>query len=205
MSDTFGPTSLTPFAQYDRDTQSWRTSVVTSLWALPMSSLTLPKSGGLQNGELTERPMLAHPTGVSDCSSLPTPTGQDGANVAGPSQFNRNSLPLNAFVMLLPTPAVMDMGSNYTPEQWQAWKDKQKASHNNGNGHGASLTQEALTMLPTPRAQDSDESPTTFIGRTQALQQKPGRNGGTTGMPLGVLAQLIGESTPPQSDDGSLF
>jgi hypothetical protein len=47
---------------------------------------------------------------------------------------------------LLPTPAVMDMGSNYTPEQWQAWKDKQRAAHNNGNGHGASLTQEALTF-----------------------------------------------------------
>jgi DNA (cytosine-5)-methyltransferase 1 len=40
----------------------------------------------------------------------------------------------------------MDMGSNYTPEEWQAWKDKQRAAHNNGNGHGASLTQEALTF-----------------------------------------------------------
>jgi hypothetical protein len=60
---------------------------------------------------------------------------------------------------LLPTPAVMDMGSNYTPEEWQAWKDKQRAAHKNGNGHGASLTQEALTMLPTPKARDyKDES-----------------------------------------------
>jgi DNA (cytosine-5)-methyltransferase 1 len=40
----------------------------------------------------------------------------------------------------------MDMGGGYTPEQWQAWKEKQRAAHNNGNGHGASLTQEALTM-----------------------------------------------------------
>jgi hypothetical protein len=38
----------------------------------------------------------------------------------------------------------MDMGSNYTPEEWEAWKLKQKEAHRNGNGHGASLTQEAL-------------------------------------------------------------
>jgi DNA (cytosine-5)-methyltransferase 1 len=41
-------------------------------------------------------------------------------------------------------------GSNYTPEGWEAWKQEQRAAHNNGNGHGASLTQEALSMLPTP-------------------------------------------------------
>ncbi len=33
---------------------------------------------------------------------LPTPTCQDGKNNAGPSQFERNTLPLNAEVMLLP-------------------------------------------------------------------------------------------------------
>lgn len=39
----------------------------------------------------------------------PTPTGQDGANTAGPSQLERNSLPLNTAVVawsgLLPTDA----------------------------------------------------------------------------------------------------
>ena len=35
---------------------------------------------------------------------LPTPTTQDGANCGGPSQFERNTLPLNAEVTLLPTP-----------------------------------------------------------------------------------------------------
>jgi hypothetical protein len=65
---------------------------------------------------------------------------QDGENTAGPSQLNRNSLPLNTLVTLLPTPTVMDMGSNYTPEEWQAWKAQQRAAHQNGNGHGASLT-----------------------------------------------------------------
>jgi hypothetical protein len=34
-------------------------------------------------------------------SLLPTPTAQDGANNAGPSQYDRNTLPLNARVMRL--------------------------------------------------------------------------------------------------------
>jgi hypothetical protein len=45
---------------------------------------------------------------------------------------------------LLPTPTVMDMGSNYTPEEWEAWKAKQRETHRNGNGRGPSLTQELI-------------------------------------------------------------
>ena len=44
---------------------------------------------------------------------------------------------------LLPTPAVNDMGAAYTPETWDAWTDKMKAKHGNGNGHGKSLNIEA--------------------------------------------------------------
>jgi hypothetical protein len=90
---------------------------------------------------------------------------------------------------LLPTPAVMDMGGNYTPEEWQAWKDKQRAVHNNGNGHGASLTQEALTMLPTPRS------------RLEGNQHYKGRDKGN----LEDIPELFGESTPQPSPDGKLF
>jgi len=45
---------------------------------------------------------------------LPTPTTQDGANNGGPSQFQRNTLPLNAEVTLLPTPSLSD---NKTPRR----------------------------------------------------------------------------------------
>jgi hypothetical protein len=117
-----------------------------------MSSLTLPKSGGLVNGELLERPMLVHHIGENASSSLPTPhagLGERGRDGVYPNPKGQQDLQ-HTLATLLPTPAVMDMGSNYTPEEWQAWKDKQRAAHNNGNGHGASLTQEALTMLPTP-------------------------------------------------------
>jgi hypothetical protein len=40
--------------------------------------------------------------------NLPTPTTQDGKNNGGASQFERNTLPLNAEVLMLPTPQVDD-------------------------------------------------------------------------------------------------
>lgn len=39
---------------------------------------------------------------------LPTPTAQDASNNGGPSQFDRNTRPLNTEVLLLPTPSVAD-------------------------------------------------------------------------------------------------
>jgi hypothetical protein len=77
----------------------------------------------------------------------------------------------------------MDMGSNYTPQEWEAWKQEQRAAHNNGNGHGASLTQEALTMLPTP------------------ITQMENRKSADYG--LSLMHTLIGESTPRRSAVGS--
>lgn len=56
---------------------------------------------------------------------------------------------------LLPTPAVNDMGASYTPEEWDAWTDRMKAEHGNGNGHGNSLSVEAQRLLPTPQAHDA--------------------------------------------------
>ncbi len=89
---------------------------------------------------------------------LPTPTTQDGANNGGPSQLDRNSLPLNTLVTLLPTPAVNDMGKAYTPDEWDAWTAKMQAAHGNGNGHGKSLEIEAARLLPTPKASNYDGS-----------------------------------------------
>lgn len=91
---------------------------------------------------------------------LPTPTAQDGKNTAGPSQHRRNTLPLNTEVTLLPTPTVMDMGANYTPEEWEAWKQEQKANHHNGNGHGPSLFQECLGVSMSPLSDAGNGSST---------------------------------------------
>ena len=65
---------------------------------------------------------------------LPTPVADHSRGLAQPGS-DYSSLP-NVAISLLPTPTVMDMGSNYTPEEWEAWKLKQKEAHRNGNGHG---------------------------------------------------------------------
>ena len=41
---------------------------------------------------------------IAHIAMLPTPTRQDGSNVAGRSQEERNTPPLNAMVRMLPTP-----------------------------------------------------------------------------------------------------
>lgn len=49
------------------------------------------------------------------------------------------------------------MGAAYTPETWDEWTAKQKAAHNNGNGHGNSLNvevQRMVELLPTPTSRD---------------------------------------------------
>jgi DNA (cytosine-5)-methyltransferase 1 len=58
---------------------------------------------------------------------------------------------------LLPTPAVNDMGEGKTVEAWDAWTEKMKAAHGNGNGHGPSLAIEAQRLLPTPVTSDTQE------------------------------------------------
>ncbi len=49
----------------------------------------------------------------SESSLWPTPTGQDAANDAGPSQWERNSDPLNVAVKRWPTPKGSPSGPDY--------------------------------------------------------------------------------------------
>lgn len=197
MSDTSGPMYETPLARYDLDTRSWRTCSDTSLWDLPMSSLTLPQWGMTRGGVLFERPTPALPTPGSECSSslLKTPVASERTH-GRPARFHSRNKPEGRFDLsdqvaaLLPTPTVMDMGANYTPEEWAAWKDKQRAVHKNGNGHGASLTQEALALLPTPTATDHKSS----SGRNPEWGH---------GVTLTDAARSVGVITGPLSPDGS--
>ena len=77
MSDTSGPTFYAPLGKWDRDSQSWKTSEATSLWALTLSSLTLPIWGGLHDGELCEHPTPELATNVPDSSSSLTPMSKE--------------------------------------------------------------------------------------------------------------------------------
>lgn len=71
---------------------------------LDVFSETWPNSGMTCGGTAYALPTWEHRTDASVSSSsqlLPTPTVQDGANTGGPSQFDRNTLPLNAQVLRL--------------------------------------------------------------------------------------------------------
>lgn len=126
MSDTSGRTWLTPLAEYDPETCSWRTSGAMFPSAWPTSSQTCPAWGMTRGGELFELPMPVLPTVEPGSSSL------------------------------LPTPVVNDMGAGKTPEAWDAWTERMRSAHGNGNGHGASLSIEVARLLPTPRTTDSN-------------------------------------------------
>ena len=87
---------------------------------------------------------------------LPTPRATDGTN-GGPNQRGSSGdLMLPSAVHLLPTPAVNDMGEGKDVDAWDAWTERMRAAHGNGNGHGKSLAIEAQRMLlPTPTVDDA--------------------------------------------------
>ena len=189
MNDTFGPMSGTPLAQYDRQQRCWKTSEATSLWALTLSSLTLPTWGGLHAGVLYELPTPAHHTVEPGYSSLPTPVADNSRGLPNGGDFQ--SLPNTVLRLptptaqaakhmtmddrgvgthddhnlwsvagrLLPTPAVNDMGAGKDPQAWRDWTERMKQAHGNGNGHGKSLEQEALLVGASTRQQSTAGSP----------------------------------------------
>lgn len=128
MSDTCGPTSALPLMRFDLASSSWRTCEATSLWDLEMSSPTFPEWGMTRNGELFEQPMPERPTvGRESSSLLRTPhmgLGERGRDGVYANPKGQQDLQHQIATDLLPTPA-----------------------HQNGNGHGASLTQEAISLL----------------------------------------------------------
>ena len=193
MTDTCGLTSCEPFAKWDRDSQSWKTSEATSLWALTLSSLTLPTWGGLHDGELCEHPTPVLATSVPDYSSLPTPTVDDASNITRASGCY-NSLTRTA-TTLLPTPAVNDMGEGKTLEWWDDWAPRQKSSDGRPAPHGRSLAIEAQRLLPTPNCMDSMGT------RSDEALARAKKNGGCAN--LKDVMPRIGATTQPQSPDGS--
>jgi hypothetical protein len=136
-------------------------------------SETWPTSGMTLNGQVFALPMPAHRTTVSESSLLRSPKASEGSGGAlGEAEALRrgNTVGVRDQIMdlvagqglkvsrqadnLLPTPTVVDMGGNKTPDEWEAWTDEQRAKHSNGNGHGASLNIEAVKLMPTPNTMD---------------------------------------------------
>ena len=191
MSDTCGLTSCEPFAKWDHDSQCWKTSEATSLWALTLSSLTLPQWGGLHNGELCEHPTPERLTSGLDYSSLPTPVADHSRGL--PSSTTDYASLANVAATLLPTPAVNDMGEGKTLEWWDEWAPRQMWSDGRPAPHGRSLAIEAQRMLPTPRAQNGEERNSNIwerpLNQPQNLENALARIGATTGQRLAAGKQ----------------
>jgi hypothetical protein len=222
MSDTSGPTFYAPLGKWDHASQSWKTSEATSLWALTLSSLTLPTWGGLRDGELFEHPTPELRISGLDYSSLPTPTGDDANNVtrdSGAFQSLTRSVQMlptptsqaakhgetpdttaNAYgknlwdlPQLLPTPAVNDMGEGKTLEWWDDWAPRQMSSDGRPAPHGRSLAIEAMRMLPTPATANSKST------RAMTASTENGRrSGGGQSSPPGLeeLASILSGHWP---------
>lgn len=148
MTDTCGPTFYAPLGKWDRDSQSWKTSEATSLWALTLSSLTLPTWGGLHGGELFKHPTPELRISGRDYSSLPTPRAsvsdedpqtflerRDRVQAKEGRTGGPTGMPLGVAVATLPTPTTDDAG-NLTRD----------------SGAFQSLTR-SVQMLPTPTTQ----------------------------------------------------
>jgi len=140
MNDTCGPTSGTPLAQYDPDERCWKTSEATSLWALTLSSLTLPPWGCLHGGELYELPTPERPTIEPGYSSLPTPNARDYKGSPSAAWSGQASLP--RAVTTLPTPTA------------QAAKHMTMDDRGEGTQDDHNLWSVASRLLPTPAVND---------------------------------------------------
>jgi hypothetical protein len=169
--DTSGPTLRVPSAYFDPNSSSWRTSGVMFPSDWPTSSQTCPAWGMTRRGELFELPTPAHPTDAPASSSLlPTPVADHSRGLPQPGT-DFQSLP-NVAISLLPTPAVNDMGAGKTVEDQDAWTARMQERHGNGNGHGASLSIEALRLLPTPQAHDAVDGKTPE--QVEAMRRRTG-------------------------------
>lgn len=141
-SATYGRTSSTPFAYYDRPSLCLRTSQGTFLSDSMSCSVTLPKSGSMRGGELFGHRTWVLPTDASACSSLLTT----------PRATRGGSSTENAYA-LLPTPTAWEQGSD---SKWDERIERLKNKGYNGNGAGEPLDVAVRRLLPSPRTSDSN-------------------------------------------------
>jgi hypothetical protein len=191
-----------PLASYDPNEQCWKTSEATSLWALKMSSLTLPPWGCLHGGELYELPTPERPTIERACSSLlATPTTMDNlpartgeayqkAKNQGGRKNRKATGNLREQVVHLPTPRAQ----NGEPRNQNIWR----------RDVGPQNLENALALLPTPEVNDmgAGKDPQAWdewAARQRAADGRPAPHGKS----LEQEALRVGATTPPPLTAGS--
>lgn len=188
MTGTSGRRLPPPFAYYDPDTRSLKTSQGTFDSDSTPSSPTLPPSGSMRSGALSARRRSALPTPAAASSSSPllkTPTAQLAINGGSQHPEKRKAgghgpTLADEVEHLLPTPAARD------------WK----SGESNLIGTNARpLNEVAVNLLPTPRASDGEKG-------------GPNQRGSKGDLALPAVAHRIGEAdmpllpTPLASDGG---
>lgn len=94
-----------PIMEWNTQKKIWQLSTEDHLFVLSEPFLgTWQTSGTMRNGQVYELQTQEPHTKDSESSLLPTVTTQDGKNNAGPSQFDRNTKPLNVEAVLMGTP-----------------------------------------------------------------------------------------------------
>jgi len=203
-----------PFASFDPDTCSWRTSRI-SLISDPLEGTpetlperymqTWPRSVSILSGMCFQQQPSVPLTSVRGSSPLlPTPTASDGERES--ETFGRGNSTLKGALKLLPTPKAEPRGP---------------ASKRGRNAQGGPGLNEAIRLLPTPRADCRDQAPRSprkgwrpsLMEATVKLlptphgmpkegqNRRPGPSGNELGFAVGSL--LTGESSDPLSSVGS--
>lgn len=152
--------------------------------------------------ESFDRRSLSHAQPLTEVAVhlLPTPTVSD---TNGPGAHGDGGKDLRTTVTLLPTPAVNDMGAGKTVEDWDAWTDRMKAAHGNGNGHGKSLAIEAQRLLPTPCVAGGGKAIPEDVEWSGKAAYKPDGTKVQVHLDrIDLLLKQTGDSTPPPSTDG---
>lgn len=185
MSDTSGPTSGTPLAQYDREQRCWKTSEVTSLWALPMSSLTLPTWGCLRDGELYELLTPQRHTIERGYSSLPTPRAQARDVIYNRADYRYN---LEEALAKLPTPRAQN-------GELRNQTIYRRPGVSGPTGSRLNL-ENALALLPTPQAGDG------FAQNDNLNNKRAHKKSPYQELPRTVAQELLGAHTAPPLSDG---
>ena len=204
MNDTCGPMSGMPLASYDPNERCWKTSEATSLWALTLSSLTLPSWGYLHGGELYELPTPERPTIERACSSLlATPTTMDNlpartgeayekAKNQGGRKNRKATGNLREQVVHLPTPTAQ-------AAKHMTMDDRGEGTHDDHN-----LWSVASRLLPTPAVNDMGAGKDPHAWDEWAARQKAAD--GTPaphGKSLEQEALRVGATTHPPLTAGS--
>ena len=172
--DTYSHGSPTPFANYDPDTQSWKTYPVISLWDSEPYKGSWPRSGMTQDGIAYQLPPSAPRTSATAFSSSlhhgpnsdglwPTATTQDHA-----TRYAQGGMPLGMAARLFPTPtAKANQDSPNERKKWPwlfptpttqeiehptaEWTENGRRLTKNGNTHSMNLA-DLVQIWPTPVA-----------------------------------------------------